>query len=75
MAHKKTQRQMAINHKSTRTPTLSKSFTSRTDAKRWALETELKIRREDAGVAKIHFQNLKMLQESILRKYLYLKML
>ena len=53
--HKKTQRQMAINHKSTRTPTLSKSFTSRTDAKRWAIEQELKIRREDAEVAKIHF--------------------
>jgi len=30
-------------------PHLAKSFTSRTDAKRWALETELKIRREDAG--------------------------
>ena len=36
-------------------PHLAKSFTSRTDAKRWAIEQELKIRREDAGVAKIHF--------------------
>ena len=36
-------------------PHLAKSFTSRTDAKRWATETELKIRREDAGIAKIKF--------------------
>jgi|TARA_R110000765_G_scaffold192482_2_gene297999 integrase len=36
-------------------PTLAKSFKSKTDAKRWANETELKIRREDAGVAKIKY--------------------
>jgi integrase len=36
-------------------PTLAKSFKSKTDAKRWGIETELKIRREDAGVAKIKF--------------------
>ncbi len=36
-------------------PHMAKSFTSRTDAKRWATETELKLRREDAGIAKIHF--------------------
>tara|TARA_R100000008_G_scaffold6250_1_gene3563 strand:+ start:824 stop:1774 length:951 start_codon:yes stop_codon:yes gene_type:complete len=36
-------------------PCLSKSFSSKTDAKRWAIETELKLRREDAGIAKIKF--------------------
>ena len=29
-------------------PHLAKSFKSKTDATRWATETELKIRREDA---------------------------
>jgi len=36
-------------------PILAKSFKSKTDAKRWAIETELKIRREDAGIAKIKY--------------------
>jgi len=36
-------------------PTLAKSFKSKTDAKRWANETELKIRREDTGIVKIKF--------------------
>ena len=36
-------------------PILAKSFKSKTDAKRWALETELKIRREDGGIAKIKY--------------------
>ena len=36
-------------------PHLAKSFTSKTDAKRWAIETERKIRREDAGIAKIKY--------------------
>ena len=36
-------------------PNLAKSFKSKTDAKRWGLETELKIRREDAGIAKIKY--------------------
>jgi len=36
-------------------PNLAKSFKSKTDAKRWTLETELKIRREDAGIAKIKY--------------------
>ena len=40
-------------------PTLAKSFKSKTDAKRWANETELKIRREDAGVVKIKFPSLR----------------
>ena len=40
-------------------PTLAKSFKSKTDAKRWGIETELKIRREDAGVAKIKFPTFK----------------
>ncbi len=36
-------------------PNLAKSFKSETDAKRWAIETERKIRREDAGIAKIKY--------------------
>ena len=47
-------------------PTLCKSFVSRTDAKRWATEQELKIRREDAGVAKIHFPKF----EDVARNYI-----
>ena len=40
-------------------PSLAKSFTSKTDARRWALSTELKIRREDAGVLKIKYPYFK----------------
>ena len=36
-------------------PCLSKSFASRTDAKRWSIAVEQKLRREDAGIAKIKF--------------------
>jgi len=36
-------------------PFISKSFVSRTDAKRWSIATELKLRREEAGIAKIKF--------------------
>ena len=36
-------------------PTVYKSFDQKTDAKRWSNETELKIRREDAGIAKISY--------------------
>ena len=39
----------------TNRPCLSKSFKSRTDAKRWSVATELKLRREEAGIAKIKF--------------------
>jgi hypothetical protein len=38
-------------------PTLTKSFKSKTDAKRWANERELKIRREDIGIVKIKFSS------------------
>ena len=34
-------------------PVISKTFVSKTDASRWALLTEGKLRREDAGIAKI----------------------
>jgi hypothetical protein len=34
---------------------LSKSFKTNADAKRWGIETELKIRREDVGIAKISY--------------------
>jgi len=36
-------------------PCMSKSFVSRTDAKRWAVSAENKIRREDGGIAKIKY--------------------
>jgi len=36
-------------------PQLSKSFKTNADAKRWGIETELKITREDAGIAKISY--------------------
>jgi len=47
-------------------PTLCKSFNSRTDAKRWATETELKLRREDAGISKINFPKF----EDVARRYI-----
>ena len=40
-------------------PCLSKSFKSRTDAKRWSVATENKIRREDGGIAKIKYPSFK----------------
>ena len=36
-------------------PQIIKSFTLREDAKRWGNETELKIRREEAGIARIKY--------------------
>ena len=36
-------------------PQLIKTFKKHEDAKRWSIETELKIRREDAGIAKISY--------------------
>ena len=39
----------------TNRPCLSKSFKSKTDAKRWSVATENKIRREDGGIAKIKY--------------------
>lgn len=36
-------------------PRLTKSVKSKTDTKRWGNETELKIRRQDAGIAKIKY--------------------
>ena len=47
-------------------PSLTKSFKSRTDAKRWGITTELKLRREDAGVAKIKFPKF----EDVARRYI-----
>ena len=47
-------------------PSLTKSFKNRTDAKRWGIQTELKLRREDAGVAKIHFPKF----EDVARRYI-----
>ena len=36
-------------------PNIARSFVQRSDAKRWGNETELKIRREDAGIARIKY--------------------
>jgi hypothetical protein len=36
-------------------PFIAKIFFQRKDAKRWATETELKMRREDAGIAKVKY--------------------
>jgi len=36
-------------------PQLIKTFKKHEDAKRWSIETELKIRQEDAGIAKISY--------------------
>ncbi len=36
-------------------PLISRCFTSRTDAKRWAIATEIKLRRDEAGIAKIKY--------------------
>ena len=43
-----------INH-----PNLSRTFKKHEDAKRWGNETELKIRREDGGIAKIKFPSFR----------------
>jgi len=40
-------------------PQIIKSFTLREDAKRWGNETELKIRREDAGIVKVKFPSFR----------------
>ena len=36
-------------------PLISKCFVSRTDAKRWSVATENKLRREEGGIAHIKF--------------------
>ena len=38
-------------------PIIAKSFTSKTDAKLWALSIESKIRRDDLGISKVKFPN------------------
>ena len=40
-------------------PFISKCFVSRTDAKRWAIATETKLRRDEAGIAKIKYPSFK----------------
>ena len=47
-------------------PAIYKSFNSKTDASRWAQLTETKLRREDAGIAKIHFPKF----EDLARRYI-----
>ena len=47
-------------------PSLAKSFISKTDATRWANQTEVKLRREDAGIAKINFPKF----EDVARRYI-----
>ena len=47
-------------------PILTKTFKSRTDAKRWGEQTELKLRREDAGITKLKFPKF----EDVARRYI-----
>ena len=47
-------------------PSIIKSFVSKTDATRWASLTEVKLRREDAGITKIKFP----IFEDVVRRYI-----
>jgi len=47
-------------------PSIIKSFVSKTDATRWASLTEVKLRREDAGITKIKFP----IFEDVARRYI-----
>ena len=47
-------------------PTITKTFKSKTDAKRWANLIEVKLRREDAGITKIRFPKF----EDLARRYI-----
>ena len=47
-------------------PYISKSFASKTDASRWANLTEVKLRREDAGISKLKFPKF----EDVARRYI-----
>ena len=47
-------------------PSLAKSFISKTDATRWANQTEVKLRGEDGGIAKINFPKF----EDVARRYI-----
>ena len=47
-------------------PLISKTFNSKTDASRWAQLTEVKLRREDAGILKVKFPKF----EDVARRYI-----
>ena len=47
-------------------PSFAKSLISKTDATRWANQTEVKLRREDAGISKIRFPKF----EDVARRYI-----
>ena len=52
-------------------PNVARSFTQTSDAKRWRNKTELKIRREDAGIVRIKYPifrevALKYLKETLM---------
>jgi|TARA_A100001518_G_C1212102_1_gene54668 integrase len=47
-------------------PLISKVFVSKTDANRWAMLTEAKLRREDAGIIKIKYPKF----EDLARRYI-----
>ena len=40
-------------------PNLAKTFSKFSDAQQWAMETEIKLRREDAGILKIKYPKFK----------------
>ena len=47
-------------------PLISKTFVSKTDATRWANLTEVKLRREDSGIARIRYPKF----EDVARRYI-----
>jgi integrase len=54
-------------------PYTSKTFTSKTDANRWAIITETKLRREDAGIEKVIFPKFDDLAKRYIKEISILK--
>ena len=49
-------------------PIIAKSFTSKTDAKLWALSIESKIRRDDLGISKIKFPTFRKIATKYIKE-------
>jgi hypothetical protein len=54
-------------------PYISKTFKSKTDATRWANLTEVKLRRDDAGISKVKFPKFEDLARRYIEKISILK--